>query len=315
MRLSLLDFAVISCLMSLLSHLSPALAQQRPAAPGNASVLTHAYDCTKYDFGTNTGRWGTSTQVISRFFDPVYPNGGRTLEGNSEFEIYDDTWASHVVKRDHLELTASLAPGRKIRGTTSFNSGDIGSIVSAMLSTKASYHYGYFEIRAQVPPATAKGAWFAFWLTRGKPPPVQWWPPEVDAVEVVDNSGSATSPDGPGNPFFAVLPRPPVYRTLVDRTDRYHSYHSGADLSAGYHVYGIEWLPNPEGGDRWRRILDGVVVSDIIQPWAYVDGQPAGAAHFYINLAYGGKWAGRNGINQAALPTSANVEYFLACDP
>ena len=299
----------------LLDFIVPALAQQHPAAPANPSVLTHPrLDCTKYDFGTNPGRWGNSTQVISRVFDPVYPNGDRTLSGNNEFEMYDDSWHSHVLKSDHLELTASLAPGRTIRGTTSYNSGDIGSIVSAMLSTKATYHFGSFEIRAQVPPLAATGAWFAFWLTHGKPPPTQWWPPEVDAVEVVNNSGSATSTDGPGNPFFAIH-GPPVSRTLVDRTDRNHSYHSGTDLSSGYHVYGVEWLPDPNGGDRWRRILDGVVVSDMAQPWVFADGQPAGAAHFYINLGYGGKWAGHNGVNPDALPTSAKVDYFLACSP
>src|SRR4029077_8521430 len=130
-----------------------------------------------------------------------------------------------------------------------------------------------------------------------------------------ENSGSAATPDGPGNPFFSIIQGPPVYRTLVDRTDRYHSYHSGTDLSAGYHVYGIEWLRDSDGGDRWRRILDGVVVSDIVQPWVYVDGRPGGAAHLYINLAYGVKWAGRNGINPGALPTSANIDYFLACGP
>ena len=309
-------FAAISWLTLFLDLIAPAFAQQHAAAPANPSALLNAHrDCTKYDFGTGFGRWGTSTQVISRVFDPVYPNGDRTLAGNSEFEIYDNTWASHVVKSDHLELTASLARGRTVKGATTFNSGDIGSIVSAMLSTRASYHYGYFEIRAQVPPSAAKGAWFAFWLTHGKPPPTPWWPPEVDAVEVVDNSGSATSPDGPGNPFFSIIQGPRAYRTLVDRTDRYHSYRSGTDLSAGYHVYGIEWLPDPEAGDRWRRMLDGVVVSDIIQPWVYADGRPAGPAHLYINLAYGGKWAGRNGVNPGALPTSANVDYFLACGP
>jgi hypothetical protein len=310
-------FFVAICWIALfLDLIIPAFAQQRRAEPAYPSALINAQrDCTKYDFGTGAGRWGTSTHVISQVFDPVYPNGDRTLTGNSEFEIYDQTWASHILKSDHLELTASLAPGHRIQGTTTHNSGDIGSIVSAMLSTKASYHYGYFEIRAQVPPPAAKGAWFAFWLTRGKPPPTKWWPPEVDAVEVVDNSGSAATPDGPGNPFFSIIQGPPVYRTLVDRTDRYHSYHSGTDLSAGYHVYGIEWLRDSDGGDRWRRILDGVVVSDIVQPWVYVDGRPGGAAHLYINLAYGGKWAGRNGINPGALPTSANIDSFLACGP
>ena len=95
---------------------------------------------------------------------------------------------------------------------------------SGMVSShdKFSFKYGYAEMRGKIP--KGNGFWPNFWLL----PQNKNWPPELDIAEFV---GSNTSN---------------VHQTLhYDKGGHQTSsgYCGGADFSAEYHTYAVEWSP------------------------------------------------------------------------
>jgi beta-glucanase (GH16 family) len=129
--------------------------------------------------------------------------------------------------------------------------------------------YGYFEMSARVP--SGRGLWPAFWLL----PMDRKWPPEIDVMEVLGNDPTT------------------VYTTLHSRRLDHGSYHihstKSADLSADFHLFGVDWGP-----DNVRFYLDRQLVFSQITPddWH---------APFYLlaNLAVGGpkSWPGAPDAN------------------
>src|SRR5690606_880865 len=47
--------------------------------------------------------------------------------------------------------------------------------------------------------------------------------------------------------------------------------------------------------------------------WLYDDGTLAPPAHILMNLAIGGPWAGRNGVDVASFPQQLKVDYIRVC--
>jgi len=302
--------ADIAALRAKLAALGSVLSPPGTPAPGITGLLDPNRILLKdYSFGTT--RWGKDIATLQTEFDFCYPNGDRTLSGNQECQLYALDGSAHILTPSTLQLTATIVPGKTIVGTTAFNVADRGSISSGMLSTKRTFKYGYFETRVKMPPAVAKGAFPAFWMTVGKVVNghTSWWPPETDFFEVANNSGSATVDDGNGNPFFGMFGGTQVLSKL---TNQWNSYHTGVDLGTIYCTFGCEWVPDPRG-DRWLRyiMMDGhapVLVNDMIYPWVYSDGSQAAPGHVYLNLAYGGTWSGRNGIDPVALAAKPALE-------
>ena len=292
--------------------------QPQPAAVAAAfpASLLIPRSSVSADYSFGAGRTVPDLATVKTFFDPHYPNGDVTLTGNSECEIYDVTWGHHVLEAKSIALVAEAV--RPIVGTSAFSTADLGAIKSAMLSTKSTFNGGYFEVRAKVPPAASKGAWPAAWITVGvqaDPAHPDWWPPEVDLFEIANNSGDAINADGNAWPTFGVISAGPVWQANVvsSKVNQWNGYAAGVDLGLDFHVFGLEWIKDSSGknlGDRFRRYLDGVLVHDMVQRWCYADNTPAAAAHFYLDLAYGGTWAGRNGINPAGLPCAYEIDYL-----
>jgi beta-glucanase (GH16 family) len=144
--------------------------------------------------------------------------------------------------------------------------------------------YGYFEIRARMPPG--RGFWPAFWLL----PKSGTWPPEIDVVEA-----SGARPRGVHlgvieKPIHKKRPGSRWVDNVVDTTDGFHTYgvewtaedvaffidgqlqfRSGshhlhepmyllANLAVGSHDAG--WIPNPDATTPWpgRLLIDHIRV-------------------------------------------------------
>lgn len=139
------------------------------------------------------------------------------------------------------------------------------------------FQYGLAEARIQVP--AGKGLLPAFWMLgseayeRSKMWP---WCGEIDPMEVVGSKP---------NTVYGSLHAPwPSESNGVGGKDE-----SSTPLSAGFHVYGVEWSP-----DRISFLLDGVIYKTITP-----SDLPPGAAwpfqHPYfllLDLAVGGVWPG-----------------------
>ena len=151
---------------------------------------------------------------------------------------------------------------------------------SGMMSThdKFAQGYGRFEIRCKVP--SGKGLWPAFWLL---PEPLAW-PPEIDVLEILGHQPNK------------------VYMTHHFRTQQgEHKSHggswAGADFSADFHEFAIEWSP-----DAIIWFVDGV------ERFRSADSIPRAKMYLLVNLAVGGDWPGAPD-EKTKFPATFDVDY------
>lgn len=205
---------------------------------------TPHFDHNRYD------QWQARTLAANDeaqlYVDPRYRGSAEAPLGLDPFRAEDGV----------LSLVATPAPPEAAPHLHGFD------FVSGMISSRRSFlqRYGYFEIRARLP--AGQGTWPAFWLLR----PGQW-PPELDVLEARNGL--------------------PVAHGYVHWLEDDEPMSTGcatpvADPSAGFHSYGLLWLPQ-------------AIV------W-YVDREPVGwarikpglnrAMYLLANLAIGGRFPG-----------------------
>lgn len=205
---------------------------------------------------------------------------------------------NHSVAGGILNLTA-----RKVSSTDpsgiNYESGMIRSLWTS--------RYGYYEARVKMPGGL--GVWPAFWLTSDVSAEGRLsWPPEIDIFEFVNNgvedklnmlhsgvvktSSTATSP---------LLYADPAFNTT------WTFYQAPFNFNEGWHTVGAEW-----DATSVTMYVDGKKIYTRGYNWIYADGTLAGPAHILLNLAIGGAWAGRHGIDDSAFPQSLQVDWVRA---
>jgi beta-glucanase (GH16 family) len=151
-----------------------------------------------------------STKWITCY--PWASASGCTNASTSELEWYNALGVS--ASGGALHLTArrqEVAANHKQYAYTS------GMVASA---GKFQFTYGYVEFRAWIP--SGRGLWPALWLL----PADQSWPPEIDVMEALG-----------GNTNRADL----TYHPVHGAPERRHV--STGNLSAGWHVFAVDWRP------------------------------------------------------------------------
>jgi beta-glucanase (GH16 family) len=218
-------------------------------------------------FSENFGHFAASdTGMIGgrAVWQTTFKGGIRTLANNHEIEWYEDKAPFHVAGAT-LEITARPVSGLP-EGL---------SYASGLITTEQSFNqlYGYFEICAQLP--RGRGLWPAFWLL----PSDGSWPPEIDGMEML--GGDTTS--------YYVSTHALSGRKRVDEITKI----SSADLSAGFHVFGVAWQ-----ADHIRFYLDHKLVHESATP-----GDMHKPMYMLLNLAVGGagSWPGAAGENVSGI--------------
>jgi beta-glucanase (GH16 family) len=147
--------------------------------------------------------------------------------------------------------------------------------------TRFDFQYGYLEMRARIP--AGRGLFPALWML----PADHESKPEIDVMEVLGQEPRVL------HTYFH-------YRDAAAGIDRRQGRDSATvDLSAGWHVFGVDWRP-----DRIVWYLDGV------ERWRYQDADhiPHEPMYILINLAVGGKWPG-SPDSSTGLPADLLVDY------
>lgn len=177
---------------------------------------------------------------------------------------------------------------------------------SGMIRSDWTTRYGYMEARVKMPGAI--GVWPAFWLL----PDVSEagalsWPPEIDIFEFVNNgvedktnmlhTGVITQP-GQSSAFTYTDP---------DFVKAYTYWYAPYNFNDGWHTIGAEWTPTSV-----TTYVDGKKIVTRVFEWKDANGDLAGPAHIILNLAIGGSWAGRHGIDAAAFPQTFQVDWVRA---
>lgn len=155
---------------------------------------------------------------------------------------------------------------------------------SARLTTlrAQTWRYGYFEVRARLP--CQRGAWPAIWLLP-RAHDRRWKGGEIDIAEVVGQD--------PGLVHHAVHTEDRNFRRGNHQTAA-----SAVNACGGFHDYQLLWTP-----DRIVVAVDGRI--GLTAPSEGIDKRMG----LILNVAIGGDWAGRDGIDDDALPARMEIEH------
>lgn len=178
---------------------------------------------------------------------------------------------------------------------------------SGLIRSHRTFYYGYYEARVFLP--SGKGVFPAFWLEADYDQDGKFWhPPEIDIFEYVIN-GTTDKPNmlhssaAPWN-----IPNPFTFVDPTFRTD-FRVMVAKEDLNRDWHVAGFIWTP-----ESISLFWDGRQIYTRKYEWLRKDGQLGPPAHLDFNFAVGGtKWAGKNGIDEAAFPQAFKVDYVRVC--
>jgi hypothetical protein len=269
----------------------------------NGTSLDRTKWCTRYVYGGGAALQFPDTGCTG-------PDGfAGTLDFlNDEQQRYVDTntkgEAMHVESAGTLKMRAT-----KTRTDTyaSYESSMIRSKLQFKPSTATSY---YILSRVRLP--NVKGTWPAMWFSCGfGTTSTIMWPPEVDIFEgalnmVEDNpnmirmgsqvkGGKQTSTGAMDITYSS-----PTY----DRT--WNNYFATApDTLRGVWVnIGATWTANAV-----CYYVNGLQTMCENYHWTDDAGNPANTASLLLNLAIGGAWAGRHGIDDASFPATFEADY------
>lgn len=223
-----------------------------------------------------------------------YIYGGETLDHLvRENQRYTDG-ASHVVSGGQLHLVARKKPLSQPSGI---------NYESGMIRSDFTYRYGFIEARVKMPGGL--GVWPAFWLNSDVSASGRLeHPPEIDMFELVNNGKDDTvdrlhiaASNAPAFPNRVLYMAP-------EFIERHRSYKAPFRFDQGFHTIGSEWTPT-----TLTTYVDGKPAVSTTFRWIYEDATDAGPAHILLNLAIGGDWAGRYGIDDKAFPQSLDVDW------
>jgi beta-glucanase (GH16 family) len=235
-----------------------------------------------------------STLNRQKWFTRYIYNGGGSDHLNDERQHYRDN-DNHVLKDGVLSLVA-----RKV-------SSKYDGYESGMIRSDFTMTYGYLEARVKMP--GGKGVWAAFWLNSDVSSQGRLnWPPEFDIFEFVYNGVEDKL-----NMLHSNVVRqtkdtqvPLTYNDAAFNTN-FNDYIAPFNFNDGFHTVGTEWTP-----DGVTVYVDGLKLYSRKYTWTYSDGVAAGPAHILLNLAIGGSWAGRHGIDDSAFPQALQIDWVRA---
>jgi beta-glucanase (GH16 family) len=266
----------------------PPLAQTEPVKSWADSYVPAGYSLVFNDEFSGT-------ELNRRKWFTRYIYGSETLDRlNDENQRYADN-DNHRVAGGVLSLVAKREKLSKPSGI---------NYQSGMIRSDFTLRYGFFEARVKMP--SGLGTWAAFWINSDVSETGRLGhPPEIDFFEFVNNgkddkvnkihSAATRTPDGVSTRF--------TYKSR-HFVEQHQDYRAPFDFDKAFHTVGVEWTPND-----FTLYVDGLKIFTRTVEWRYKDGALAGPAHVLLNLAIGGQWAGRYGIDDAAFPQALAIDW------
>ncbi len=169
-----------------------------------------------------------------------------------------------------------------------------GQYTSASINTKGKYEFtkGRIEVKAKLP--HGRGVWPAIW-TLGTNKSLGGWPAcgEIDIMEFVGYE-------------------PDMVYANVHTKDYNHTKGTGRGGSIKYknpwedfHIYAVEWF-----GDRMDFYFDNQMYYSCVRKGEGIGEWPFGEPQYLlINLAIGGAWGGKKGIDDSIFPVEYRIDY------
>jgi beta-glucanase (GH16 family) len=256
---------------------------------------SHSYTPTGYALVFND-EFSKPTLNRSKWFTRYIFGSEMTDRLNDEKQRYADN-NNHEIVDGVLRLVARKKPVSDPAGI---------NYESGMLRSDWTMRYGFLEARVKMP--SGLGVWSAFWLNSDVAESGRMnWPPEIDMFEYVFNGK-----DDKANKIHIAANTPKGTKPLWLYTDpnfkqSVQDWVAPYNFDQGWHTVGVEWKPY-----SLSFYVDGVKVMSRQHTWTYDDGVVAGPAHILLNLAIGGSWAGRYGIDDTAFPQALEIDWVRA---
>jgi beta-glucanase (GH16 family) len=167
------------------------------------------------------------------------------------------------------------------------------SSASLITANKKSFLYGYFEVRAKLP--MGKGTWPAIWMLGENMNEIGW--PACGEIDIMENVGY-DSLRIHGNIHTEAF-------NHVKKTNKGKSILIDNPWE-DFHVYAIDWREN-----KIDFFVDNKLYFTYEKPENASNAEwPYDSPHYLIvNLAIGGGWGGREGIDESKFPHEFVVDY------
>lgn len=197
-----------------------------------------------------------------------------TNEANNELQLY--TPGNVAVSDGTLRLTARQEAASWNGQPFAYTSGMISG--SRERETMVPFLYGYVEARARVP--AGSGLWSALWLL----PADHETRPEIDIFEIVGET-----PDIDHHALHSPAEEKPLRHRVAT-----------SDLSAGWHVFGVDWAP-----DHVTWYVDGRKTWTVTRPHMI----PRVPMYVVANLAVGGDFPTQV-LPSTPFPSALEIDYI-----
>jgi beta-glucanase (GH16 family) len=169
-----------------------------------------------------------------------------------------------------------------------------GQYTSASISTKGKYEFtkGRIEVRAKLP--GGRGVWPAIWTLGTNMSKVGW--PSCGEIDIMEFVGF----------------EPNMVYANVHTKDYNHTKGTGRGGSLkfekpweDFHIYAVEWF-----NDRMDFFFDDKMYYSCRKKGEGTGEWPFDAPQYLlINLAIGGAWGGKNGIDDSIFPSEYRIDY------
>jgi beta-glucanase (GH16 family) len=213
--------------------------------------------------------WGDQNNPME---DPAFLQGDTTTAGRAGY-VGD----ARIISNGVLNITATQATARYGGQTFPYRTG--------MVRMKTAQRYGYFEIRAKLPPG--QGLWPAFWLMPSVYDDSAIW--EIDGFEAPSTAATSIYMNAHWGSGFGTA-------TAMQNLSSF----SGNFIDA-FHVFGISWESDAivwyvDGVERKRQTASGANI-------------PPVPMQLICNLEIGGSWPG-SPDSTTPFPAVYQVDYI-----
>jgi beta-glucanase (GH16 family) len=209
---------------------------------------------------------------------------------NNELQYYGNARVGNSMVESGLLMITARHEDLSTAGLPDWN-GQRYSSARLVTRDKASWTHGFFEVRAKLP--CGKGTWPAIWML--SMPPAARWPDdgEIDIMEHVGFDPGVVHGTVHTGAYNHILGKQRGATTQVP------------DACNEFHRYQLTWTRT--------RITIGVDDRNYYQYSNDNSGNaewPFDSPQFLIlNIAVGGDWAGRMGVNDSVFPVRMEVDY------
>jgi beta-glucanase (GH16 family) len=203
--------------------------------------------------------------------------------GNNEAQYYTEKDSDNVrIENGHLIIEAR----REDMGKRKYTSARL------VTKNKGDWKYGLIEVRAKLP--SGVGTWPAIWMLPTKKEYGGW--PKSGEIDIMEHVGYSVDS---------------IFGTVHTQTYNHikGTQKGGAiiinDSEEAFHTYGINWTD-----DEMQFFVDDEIYFTFRDDKATSDEWPFDQAfHLILNVAVGGNWGGRKGIDNDIFPQKMEVDY------